>query len=76
MDAREGNGCRRLKGASSDLHAEDSDNADVGGLAELYGDETVGLGVPEGGGGRCDGRAIVLLDDARDHVLELLVQLR
>ena len=60
----------------SDLRTEDCDDADVGRLAKLHGDQTIGLGVPEGacrGGNR---GSIVLLDDARYDILELFIQLR
>ena len=60
----------------SDLRAEDCDDANVSRLAELHGNQTIGLGVPEGacrGGNR---GSIVLLDDARYDILELFVQLR
>ena len=60
---------------SSDLHAEDCDNTDVGGLTELHGDKTVRLGVPVGSGCGGDSGAIILLDDASHHILEFLVKL-
>ena len=59
---------------SSDLHAEDCDNTDVGGLSQLNWDQTVGLRVPKGRRSWCDSCAIVLLDNARDYILELLVE--
>ena len=64
-----------MRQTQSDAHAEGSHNADVGGLAELHGDETVRFRVPEGAGSWSHSRAIVLLDDAGDHILEFLVQL-
>ena len=66
-------GCALLR-ASSDLHAEDCHDADVGGLAQLHGDQTVRLCVPEGARGRCNRGSIILLNDARYYILELLVQ--
>ena len=60
--------------ASSDLHAEDCDDADVGGLTELHRDQTIGLRVPKGARGRCYCRTIVLLNDARYNILEFFVQ--
>ena len=68
---------RRLQGlqfAPSDLHAEDCDDADIGRLTELHGNQTVRLGVPEGT--RCRGNcgSIVLLDDARYDILEFFVK--
>ena len=66
-------GCAHSR-ASSDLHAEDCDDADVGWLAQLHRDQTVGLRVPEGARGRCNRCAIVLLDNARYDVLELFVE--
>ena len=62
-----------LVGASSDLHAEDCDDADVGWLTQLHGDQTVRFGIPEGA---CRGGyrgSIVLLNDARYNILELFV---
>jgi len=35
-------------GASSDLHGEDCDNTDVGGLAQLDGDQTIRCAIPIG----------------------------
>ena len=64
-----------LVGASSDLHAEDCDDADVGGLTELHRDQTIGLRVPKGARGRSYCRSIVLLNDARYNILELFVEL-
>ena len=62
-------------GASSDLHAEDCDNADVGRLSELHRDQTVRRRVPKGACRRGDCRTVVLLDDACHHVLELFIKL-
>ena len=59
----------------SDLHGEHRHDAGVRLLAQLHGDKAVVLLVPEGGRGRRDCRPVVLLDDARDHVLELFVEL-
>ena len=64
---------RALHLAPSDLHAEDCDDADVGWLTQLHGDQTVRFGVPEGA---CRGGyrgSIVLLNDARYNILELFV---
>ena len=58
---------------SSDLRAENCDNADVSGLAQLHRDETIGFGVPEGTCSWGDRSAIVLLDDASHNILKLLV---
>ena len=57
------------------MHAEDCDDADVGGLTKLHRDQTIGLRVPEGARGRSYCRSIVLLNDARYNVLELFVEL-
>ena len=59
----------------SDLRAEDCDDANVSRLAELHGNQTIGLGVPEGACCGSDGGSIVLLNDASDDVLELFVEL-
>ena len=77
MDTVGGNSLVRRPGllASSDLHAEDCDDADVGGLTELHRDQTIGLRVPKGARGRSYCRSIVLLNDASDNILELFVEL-
>ena len=65
---------RALQNAPSDLHAEDCDDADVGRLAQLHGDQTIRFSIPEGtccGGNR---GSIVLLNDARYNILEFFVQ--
>ena len=59
----------------SDLHAEDSNNTDVGRLAQLHWDQTIWLRVPKSARGWGNCGAIVLLDDAGDDVLKLFVEL-
>ena len=62
-------------GASSDLHGEDCDNTDVGGLAQLDGDQAIRCAIPIGARSWGNRRSIVLLDDACHHVLEFFLEL-
>ena len=60
----------------SDLKAHNGNAADVRVVLELNRDQSVGLRIPVAGGGRVEPRAVILLQNARYHVLELLAQLR
>lgn len=59
----------------SDLCGKDGHNANVGGLVQHDGNETISFGVPIGGGRTLNARAVILLDDASHDVLEVLAQL-
>ena len=69
------NKSQRAKSYHSDLCGEDGHDANIGGLVKHHRYEPVTFGVPVGGGGALNSGAIILLDDAGDHILEVLAQL-